>query len=255
LGLAGGSVFVLPGNGDGTFKPATTYPAGPNLNLMLTDDFNGDGKLDVLVTGPNFLAVLLGNGDDTFKAAMSATPNLSAPLAAAVGDFNHDGKLDLIWAVEDLSSNDLSYSAQTFVLLGNGNGTFQAPGEKVSAAGPVAVYDFNGDGNLDLAIQATTPSVGGSSPLLSIFRGNGDGTFSHTRDYALNFNSSGSNNIAFADFNNDGKIDLAMSSTILLGHGDGTFAAAPALGTMQNPVFSGAAGDFNGDGFCGPGSL
>jgi len=257
LGASGSDVFVLLGNGDGTFKPATVYPVGPIFNdLMLTGDFNADSQLDILVVGAgNDLAVLLGNGDGTFRPAISSTPGLSAPVGVAVGDFNHDGKIDLIWAVSDLAST------QTSVLLGNGDGTFQAPSAAIPVAGPLAVYDLDGDGNLDLIMQACSPAVCSISPLFSIFKGNGDGTFSHTRDYALNFNASGSNDVVVADFNNDGHADLALSSSLLLGHGDGTFAAAPALGTMGNPVVSGAVGDFNGDGFAdmavwdGPSSL
>jgi hypothetical protein len=245
LGAAGGSVFVLLGNGDGTFKPATVYPAGPIFNdLILTGDFNSDGKLDILIVGGgNDLAVLLGNGDGTFRPAINSTPGLSAPVGVAVGDLNHDGKLDLIWAVSDLAST------QTSLLLGKGDGTFQAPSAAISVAGPLAVYDLDGDGNLDLVMQACSPAVCAVSPLLSIFKGNGDGTFTHTHDYALNFNASGSNNVVVADFNNDGHVDLAVSSSMLLGHGDGTFAAASALGTMGNLVSSGVAGDFNRDGF------
>ena len=245
LGAAGSGVFILLGNGDGTFKPATVYPVGPIFNdLILTGDFNADGKLDILVVGGgNDFAVLLGNGDGTFRPAISSTPGLSAPVGVAVGNFNHDGKLDLIWAVSDLAST------QTFVLLGKGDGTFHAPSAAIPVAGPLAVYDLDGDGNLDLVMQACSPVICSMSPLLSIFKGNGDGTSIHTHDYALNFNASGSNNVVIADFNNDGHVDLALSSSMLLGHGDGTFAAAPALGTLGNPVVSGAVGDFNGDGF------
>ncbi len=85
----GGGVFVLLGNGDGTFQTAVGYAASGSQSVIVAD-FNGDGKLDLAVGG-NEVSVLLGNGDGTFEQA-SNSPG-TAPLAAA--DFNLDGKLDI----------------------------------------------------------------------------------------------------------------------------------------------------------------
>jgi hypothetical protein len=107
-------------------------------------DFNGDGKLDVLVanTVNNNVSVFLGNGDGTFQAPRTSAVGLK-PSSVAVGDFNGDGKLDL--AVVDSSPNGpLTVS----ILLGNGDGTFQPP-QAFAVQWPqhssVAVGDFNGD--------------------------------------------------------------------------------------------------------------
>jgi hypothetical protein len=139
-------VWILLGNGDGTFQPAVPYDAGQSTVFVVAADFNGDGKLDLAVVDKvsNNVAVLLGNGDGTFRpATFHATQ--AAPMAAAVGDFNGDGKPDL--AVANYNSNTVS------ILLGNGDGTFQPQvGHAVGQApGSVAVGDFNGDGNADLA--------------------------------------------------------------------------------------------------------
>jgi len=154
-----GVVSVLLGNGNGTFQPAQNYPAGTSPSSVAVGDFNGDGRLDLVVAnaGSNTVSVLLGNGDGSFKGFQSYPVGMQ-PNSVAVGDFNRDGKPDLV--VTNFSDNSVS------VLLGNGDGTFQAAQSYAVASSPyaVAVGDFNGDGFPDLA-AANAP-----------IRGNGLGT-------------------------------------------------------------------------------
>src|SRR5439155_1700338 len=150
----------------------------------------------------------------------------SGPVAVAVGDFNRDGKLDL--AVADYGSGCHGYLCNTSsttvsVLLGNGDGTFQAPRTFVAGIGPnsVAVGDFNGDGILDLAVANYI------SWTVSVLLGSGDGAFRAVLP-ALSPDR-GPTSVVVGDFNGDGIQDLAVAHyrsttvSVLLGHGDGTF--------------------------------
>jgi FG-GAP-like repeat len=159
----------------------------------------------------------------------------------AVGDFNGAGKLDV--AVANLGSGNVS------ILLGNGDGTLRAPVNYATGDSPnsIAVADFNGDGKLDLAVVNGGNNTGVSS--LSILLGNGDGTFNSVAKYLASFG----NSVAVGDFNQDGKLDVAVANFgsssvgVLLGNGDGTFKTAVNY-VADNASSSVAAGDFNGDG-------
>ena len=157
----------------------------------------------------------------------------------AVGDFNGDGKLDLVVANE--LSNNVS------ILLGNGDGTFQAAVSYGAGMTLFAVADFNGDGKLDLAVANI------ENDYVSILLGNGNGTFKATVNFGAGIQPTA---MAVADFNGDGKLDLVVGGvdsdnvnvvSVLLGNGDGTFQAAVNYSTGSTP-FSAAVGDFNGDG-------
>ena len=246
-------VDILQGNGDGTFQPQpVTYAVGANPSSIVAGDF-GNGHLDLAVADANSndVSVLLGNGDGTFQAAIHSPTTGSgilsanglaagsAPLAIVAGDFNRDGRLDL--ATGNVGSTDIS------VLLGKGDGTFEEPPGSVvgNDTAAVATGDFTGNGNLGVAV------VNQGSDSVTILPGNGDGTFQQPLTVALP-PGSGATSIVAADFNNDGRTDLAVTDSvlsevsILLGNGDGTFQ------TSTIPVPGGpnaiVAGDFTGNG-------
>ena len=140
----------------------------------------------------------------------------TSPDAQAVGDFNGDGKPDLV--VVNQGANTMS------VLLGNGDGTFQPKTDYATGTSPegVAVGDFNGDGKADVAVANT------GSDSVSILLGNGDGTFQPRTDIALPLTPVA---LTVGDFNGDGKADIAVATenstsddvTMLIGNGNGTF--------------------------------
>jgi hypothetical protein len=235
------------------------YPAGNAPYAIAVADFNRDGKLDIVVadygnpsTGDNGgVSILLGNGDGTFQPAklISAGKN---PNSIAVGDFNSDGKQDLL--VANYGDRSSGGSGNLTVLLGNGDGTFQPPITLTAGPEPfnLALGDLNKDGKLDFAVTDFSAGV-------YIFLGDGDGTF---QPPALISTGNSPSAIAAHDFNGDSKLDLAVAgfppgglfsgspSTvgILLGNGDGTFAAAVPYAVGDRGPTSIAAGDLNGDG-------
>jgi FG-GAP-like repeat len=241
---AANEIEVYLGNGDGTFQPKLTVYAS-QADSVAVGDVNGDGKADIVAATSDLGAwVFLGNGDGTFQNPVSYDAGLDED-SVALADFNGDGKLDIVVA------NNRSSTANSYVsvLLGNGNGTFQAAVSYGVGVQPktVAVGDFNGDGKPDLAVA--NYGAGGSNSTVSELLGNGDGTFQPVITIAT---GSGTRSLALADFNGDGKLDFVVANygtgggRVWLGNGDGTFRP-PVDYSVTAPV-SVAAGDFNGDG-------
>jgi len=198
-------------------------------------DVNGDGDLDIVGVDSNGdLVVLLGNGDGTFQVPIVSPLGGLGPLA--IGDFNRDGRPD----VAALGGSIFS-TGPVLILLGNGDGTFQSPKSFPTDAGSfcIALGDFNGDGNLDVAASCGSDNV-------SILLGNGDGTLQNAVDYGI---GQPPFSIVAGDFNRDGHLDLAGAGSsgigILLGNGDGSFQA-PVM--IADPAESLAIADSNGDG-------
>jgi Calx-beta domain/FG-GAP-like repeat len=183
----GGDVAVLLGRGDGTFAtPSGTHHLAGAFSVA-TGDFNRDGRVDLAWAASSAVGVFWGNGDGTFAAAAQFFATDADSISVNVADLNGDGKPDLVTGNSNGSGS---------VLLGNGDGSFQAV-RNYSGAGAV-VGDFNGDGSLDLAVGT------------SLLPGNGNdaGTFGPAASGFAFLDQPA----AVGDFNGDGRWDMAAAN-------------------------------------------
>ncbi len=202
-----GELLVYLGNGDGTFESAPFQLAFGNSDFpeaAFVGDANGDGKQDIFVWVTRNSAMgtglyeFLGNGDGTFQTPTKVPIPTVSQLTMT--DLNHDGLLDVVDFESEVSNGFLGGAPATiYIYLGQSNGGFSQPvtyspyagtlAEESIAASPVGVGglftpylgDFDGDGNLDLAIFQQNLVSGGPS-YVQFMKGNGDGTFTPTYD-------------------------------------------------------------------------
>jgi hypothetical protein len=224
-------IGVMLADGTGKFK-APVFTRSTLTGLMVLGDFTGDGKVDLAVLGGySLVTVFPGKGDGTLGSAVTSTFEEVA-ACTTTGDFNKDGKLDLI------TGNDL--------LLGNGDGTFQNP-RSIDVGCDIAVADFNKDGIPDIVAGGTVYPY-----QTRIFLGDGTGKFTNVGAY-LGYHSgyASGRGLTIARFNGDTNFDIAVSNTlyndvtILLGNGDGTFTVGKSFVVSILGLLS---GDFSGDG-------
>jgi hypothetical protein len=250
-----GTVSILHGNGDGTFtvEPTLTLPSGAGPTAIAVADFNGDGFADLAVVNKNAntVSIFLGNGDETFQTPTTLTTG-NAPTSIVAQAFNPNAPAIIDLAVTNSTDNTLQ------IFIGNGKGTFTNGVTYDTGVTPVYVAsaDVNLDGNLDLVVAdsgaATSANSVGNS--VSVFLGNGDGTFILPGGTRMDF-PAGTTPTSFviADFNDDGIPDLIVTASgdnaaaLLLGAGGGFFNGAieVPVGTTPDSI---ATADFNGDG-------
>jgi hypothetical protein len=255
------TVTILFGDGHGSFTKQTPTPTtGGNPTLLVSGDFDRNGKADLAIIGySNVVTILLGNGDGTFTAAFAPSVDSTSTQSLAVGDFNGDGKLDL--AVACAPAYNTSDPATIDILLGAGNGTF-TQGTTISSLGygngesftSIAVGDFNGDSKLDLATLVLN-SGPNQSQVMSILPlvGAGDGTFT-AQAVIPTADSDYEATVGIGDFDGDGKGDISLANdthfSVFSSKGDGTFKTPVSVsGAMTDPSYlTQTVGDFNGDG-------
>ncbi len=229
---------------------ATNSGPGAGSASIAVADFNGDGKLDIAVSNyaSNTIAVFLNKGDGSFGSPVITTVNPLGALglgAIVAGDFNEDGKMDLI-------AGTIAGLQADIVLLGNGDGTFTQTAPIANSGGfsLARAVDLNGDKHLDLVTD-------GDGNEMTVALGRGDGTFS-TELGLPGAPLSGSLYLGIdaGDLTGSGKTDLvgvdwaqrAADIVVFPGNGDGTFQTP----TFQSPApwvpSSVSLADFNGDG-------
>jgi hypothetical protein len=234
------TISVLLGNSSGTFTPGSTLQTDNHPVSIVSADFNHDGVPDLAVVNSlsGDVTVFLANSNCTgFNPPVNYSLGAGVnPVSIAAADFNGDGYLDLAIADEGSATS----LGGVIVLLNNQDGTFGSPIETSGPSNPnsIAAGDFNGDGKQDVVVTNSTTSN------VSVLLGNGNGTFT------LKSNTCVGNtlcagvpvSVAVADFNGDGKLDLAVANyddvsiTVLLGKGDGTFTISKSWTVGANPL-------------------
>jgi hypothetical protein len=239
---------ILLGCTNGTFFGQLTYSTGaftlPQGFAM--NDFNQDGRLDIIITkyGTNDVGLFLGYASESFLSAPTYSTGFSSrPVCIAVGDFNKDSRQDIVVASNDTDS--------IIVLFGSGYGTFV--GESTYSTGNgshprwVAVGDFNKDTWLDVVVANTDNNNVG------VFLGNGSGTFSGQTTYFTELHSQ-PYSVAVTNFDKDNRLDIVVANYgsdsvgVLLGYGNGSFASQLIFnaGFSSHP-FAIVADDLNND--------
>ena len=240
-------IGVSLGYGNGSFASQITYSTDSYYSFLwiAIGDMNSDNHLDIIVgnAGGYSLRIFFGYGNGTFTNQTAVSTSVSSSVSAlAVGDFNNDGKLDIVIASK-------SFTKVAF-FWGQGNGTFKNQTTKLTATwfqpNAIAIDDFNHDNNLDIAIA--NKGVG-----ISIVTGYGNGSFIFITTYQTGIDSN-IISVIISDVNNDNKTDIvAFDATperiyIYLGYGNGTFANPTSYLTgYQDRTKSISIGDFNND--------
>jgi Calx-beta domain/FG-GAP-like repeat len=254
-----GGMVVAIGNGAGGFSPPTLFnlEAGGSVDSVAVGDVDGDSKVDVIVASIS-LGVTIFKGDGAGNLSRGRTyVAKSNPSNISLSDFDGDGKQDI--AAAGPSGATISFS----ILLNTGSATFGAPQAVATIPGvtfgvsatDVAIGDFNGDNHLDIAVSHS--SQAGVAARIAILLNDGSGGFTRPTPISY-FPATSLHRVVTADFNEDGKVDIAVAGTlgfpfmhmvsISLGNGDGTFAAPVNISGVGGDPYDLAVAEFNNDG-------
>jgi hypothetical protein len=237
--ISSNTISVLFGNGDGTFRDQVQIKVCQEPRSLAVNDFNHDGYLDLVLacSGSDQVSILYGRANGTFEEG-AQYPVHRSPVSVASEDVNGDGHPDLAVALR----ND-----KIKIFLGSAGGAFRPTAQYEYGDTPtsVALKDLNQDDKPDMIVTYGGPMLSA----VSLWIGNGDGTFREPKDYKTGRRPLG---VSFADFNNDRMLDLLVingegdSFTTFLGNGNATFQAGKDFGADASPNF-GMARDFDGD--------
>ena len=237
------NVAVLLNLGSGTLAPAVSYSVGAEPLGLAAADIDGDGDIDLITANPiaNNIAVFLNNGNGTFASRTLIAVGQN-PYDVLAADLDADGHLDL--AIANAGSNNV------MVLWNQGNGTFSSPTTLATADFPLSIAggDFDNDGDIDLVVANHFVAK------LSLLINNGGHSFAAYT--SINDPNAGPYSVITADFNGDGKLDLATGHgssapsnkiSVFLNNGNASFAS-PATYTVGASPLNPACGDIDGDG-------
>lgn len=205
--------FALPAFSASGFTLTNVALPGVTYSSVVCGDFNNDGKSDVLLTGAygsmfNPISQIWQNlSGGRFTNLNAALPGLSSS-AVARGDFDNDGRLDiLLTGFAGVDGNNFPiYLSQVWHNLGNGNFTNVQAGLPGVDTGAVALGDFDNDGNLDILLTGYSAT----GAVAQVWRNRGNGTFTN-----INAGLTGVlySSVALADYDNDGKLDILLTGT------------------------------------------
>jgi hypothetical protein len=238
--FGGNGASVLLGDGTGSFTRRAVSGFGAQVRVISAGDFNGDGNADLVgqkpFSNPTFadVAIFLGDGAGNFGESPNGAYSTSGrPDALLVGDFNGDGRADLLVSV----STGINSTTGVFLLAGNGAGAL-APAARISelVATSLAQGDFNADGNTDIAATA--------GDVVFVILGNGAGGFGQPSTFPVGRTP---RKVVAADLNGDGRTDLATANasgdaTVLLNTCPSAPAPPPSLTVADATATEGDAG-------------
>lgn len=238
-------IFLLRGNGNGSFTLAAQFNTGYQPIGVTAADFDGDRLPDLTYRNSDDLMLVKNAGNGTFAQPVSIGHISYGYTSIASADLDKDGKQDIV-AVQNTY-----FDPAVKILLGNGNLTFRDGGNFTFPSRENVFIDQIGDvdrdGNLDLVFTSQNRVV--------VYNGAGNGSFANPNEYVA-----GGRDSLLRDFDSDGWLDIASVESaefavggsggfaVLRNLRDGTFLSAPALPTGDDTKDV-AAGDFNADGF------